>query len=148
MKFYKLIQNLNKTIDAVLRNDGSCIPIDYKNNDYQQFLKDVAEQGIEIVEGPDIYEPDYATLRQQEYPPYSEQFDQIFHGGLDAWKETIQEIKDKYPKTITGGVIVGPVPEWVQEAVDEWILLQTPQEEVVEEIQEELPEVVEEELNT
>ena len=40
---------------------------------YQQFIQDVAEQGIEIVEGPDIIEPDYATLRQQEYPSREEQ---------------------------------------------------------------------------
>ena len=88
---------------------------------YQQFIQDVAEQGYDIVEGPDIVEPDYATLRQQEYPSREEQFDMQFHdqvNGTTTWKDTIQAIKDRYPKTITGGVTIGEVPAWVQEAVD------------------------------
>ena len=88
---------------------------------YQQFIQDVAEQGFDIVEGPDIVELDYATLRQQEYPSREEQFDMQFHdqvNGTTTWKDTIQAIKDRYPKTITGGVIIGEVPAWVQEAVD------------------------------
>jgi hypothetical protein len=44
------------------------IPLDPANSDYQQFIQDVAEQGIEIVEGPDIVEPDYATLRSTRIP--------------------------------------------------------------------------------
>jgi len=32
------------------------------------------------------------------YPSIPEQLDDIFHNGLDAWKATIQETKDKYPK--------------------------------------------------
>ena len=30
----------------------------------------------------------------------------------------IQAVKDKYPKTITGGTTIGEVPDWVQEAAD------------------------------
>ena len=88
---------------------------------YQQFIQDVAEQGIEIVEGPDIIEPDYATLRQQEYPSREEQFDMQYHdqvNGTTTWRDAIQAIKDKYPKTITGGTNIGTIPAWVQEAVD------------------------------
>ena len=91
------------------------------NRDYQQFIQDVAEQGIEIVEGPDIIEPDYAALRQQEYPSREEQFDMMYWdkvNGTTVWEDTIQAIKDKYPKTITGGTTIGEVPAWVQEAVD------------------------------
>ena len=106
-------------VTSIQKNNLS-IPIDLANSDYQQFIQDVAEQGIEIVEGPDIIEPDYATLRQQEYPSYADQFDQIYHEGVDAWKAGIQEIKDKYPKTITGGTTIGEVPDWVQEAADNW----------------------------
>lgn len=40
----------------------------------------------------------YKTLRAAEYPSFADQFDTIFHNGLDAWKEQIQAIKDKYPK--------------------------------------------------
>lgn len=40
----------------------------------------------------------YQRLRSAEYPPVVEQLDKIFHEGVDAWKEEIQAIKDKYPK--------------------------------------------------
>ena len=40
----------------------------------------------------------YVVKRQAEYPSYADQFDTIFHDGLDAWKAQIQAVKDKYPK--------------------------------------------------
>jgi hypothetical protein len=148
-----------KIIDSGIKIVSTNIPIDPENRDYQQFVQDVAEQGIEIVEGPDIIEPDYATLRQQEYPSREEQFDMQYHdqvngtttwrdtiqaikdkypnqqeypsreeqfdmqyhdqvNGTTTWRDTIQAIKDKYPKTITGGTTIGPIPDWVQEAVN------------------------------
>jgi hypothetical protein len=41
---------------------------------------------------------EYQRLRAREYPSYADQFDQIYHEGVDAWKASIQEVKDKYPK--------------------------------------------------
>ena len=32
------------------------------------------------------------------YPPIAEQLDQIYHEGIDAWKETIAAVKSEYPK--------------------------------------------------
>lgn len=40
----------------------------------------------------------YKDLRAAEYPSYADQFDTIFHDGLDVWKAQIQAVKDKYPK--------------------------------------------------
>jgi hypothetical protein len=40
----------------------------------------------------------YIAKRAAEYPSYADQFDTIFHEGLDAWKAQIQAVKDKYPK--------------------------------------------------
>ena len=40
----------------------------------------------------------YKGKRAAEYPSYADQFDTIFHDGLDAWKAQIQAVKDKYPK--------------------------------------------------
>jgi len=40
----------------------------------------------------------YIYDRQSEYPSYADQFDQIFHEGIDKWKETIQAVKDAHPK--------------------------------------------------
>jgi hypothetical protein len=40
----------------------------------------------------------YKYARAAEYPSFADQFDIIFHEGLDAWKAQIQAVKDKYPK--------------------------------------------------
>ena len=40
----------------------------------------------------------FKAQRQAEYPSYADQFDTIFHDGLDAWKAQIQAVKNKYPK--------------------------------------------------
>ena len=114
---YKIINS------KVIKKEELFIPISEGNRSYQQFIQDVAEQGIEIVEGPDIIEPDYAALRQQEYPSREEQLDMMYWdkvNGTTVWEDTIQAIKDKYPKTITGGTTIGEVPAWVQEAADNW----------------------------
>lgn len=41
----------------------------------------------------------YQRDRIKEYPSVQDQLDMLFHGGYDGWKEMIQEIKDKYPKS-------------------------------------------------
>ena len=98
-------------------------PIDASNSDYQKFIQDVAENGVELVEGDGIYEPSYTELRAAEYPTIQEQEDMKYWdeiNGTTVWRDTITAIKDKYPKTITGGTTIGPVPDWVQEAADNW----------------------------
>ena len=42
----------------------------------------------------------YTENRQIAYPSFADQFDTIFHGGIDAWKAEIQYIKNKYPKEV------------------------------------------------
>lgn len=41
---------------------------------------------------------EYKAKRAAEYPSFADQFDTIFHDGIDAWKEQINTIKEKYPK--------------------------------------------------
>jgi len=41
----------------------------------------------------------YKDKRAAEYPSIADQLDKIFHDGIDEWKETIQAVKDKYPKS-------------------------------------------------
>ena len=115
---YKLYKSGNT---YSLQTGGTSIPVDPANGDYQQFIQDVAEQGYDIVEGPDVVESSYVELRVAEYPSREDQFDMQFHdqvNGTTTWKDAIQEIKDRHPKTITGGTTIGPIPSWVQEAVD------------------------------
>ena len=124
MNTYKI--HINQLSDTeteyfVIRNNKTWIPRDMGNKSYCQFLADVKDQGISIVEGPDVKSPSYAELRVAEYPSREEQFDMQFHDEVDGtttWRDTIQAIKDRYPKTITGRITIGEVPTWVQEEVD------------------------------
>jgi len=41
---------------------------------------------------------EYQRDRKKEYPTIKNQLDDIYHNGIDGWKETIKAVKDKYPK--------------------------------------------------
>ena len=40
----------------------------------------------------------YKEQRASAYPSIADQLDQIYHEGIDAWKETIAAVKAEYPK--------------------------------------------------
>ena len=40
----------------------------------------------------------YSEKRASAYPSIADQLDQIYHEGIDAWKETIAAVKAEYPK--------------------------------------------------
>ena len=40
----------------------------------------------------------YQRSRAEEYPSIEDQFDDLYHNGIEGWRTTIQAIKDKYPK--------------------------------------------------
>ena len=42
----------------------------------------------------------YKYKRQQEYPSIPDQLDTLYHGGYDAWKASIDAVKNKYPKGV------------------------------------------------
>ena len=42
----------------------------------------------------------YKEQRAQAYPSIADQLDQIYHEGIDAWKETISAVKAEYPKGV------------------------------------------------
>ena len=112
---------INKNDFILRKSDGASIPKSNGNRDYQQFLQDVKEQGLGIVEGPDITTESYAILRSKEYPSIEDQQDMQYWdavNGTTTWKDKINEIKTKYPKTNTGSTTVGAVPSWVQTEVD------------------------------
>ena len=45
-----------------------------------------------------ISENEYKEKRRAEYPSIEDRLDDIYHNGIDKWKETIKAVKDKYPK--------------------------------------------------
>lgn len=58
---------------------------------------DKAIEGTPPAEVSD-YRESYRMKRMKAYPPLEEQLDMIFHDGIDAWKATIQSVKDQFPK--------------------------------------------------
>ena len=117
---YKLLDESIKRAE-----DGVFIPTDPSNRDYQQFLQDVKVEGISIVEGADVVEPDYVALRTgvDGYASVTEQLGMQTDG---TWDAHVAEVKAKFPKTITGGTTIADVPAWVQAAADAVELQESP----------------------
>jgi len=113
---YKLT-NFQGSYSIKRLSDTVFIPQAEDNTDYQQFLQDVKEHTVSIVEGADVVEPDYVALRTSAdgYASTGEQFGMQTDG---TWDVHIADVKAKFPKTITGGTTIGDVPAWVQEEVD------------------------------
>ena len=70
------------------------------NNERMEFDSADYDQAIEDRAQNKLYEQDhgYKDDRQAEYPSIVDQLDDIYHNGIDGWKETIKAVKDKYPK--------------------------------------------------
>ena len=126
MKKYKIIENPtpNGICTSILNKDtGVICPQCRGNKEYDQFIRDVKEQGIDIVEGEDVVTvvtEEYATARRKAYGPIEDQLDKIYHKGLDVWKSDILAIKDAIPKTqeYATSISVKSVPDWVQTEAD------------------------------
>ena len=60
--------------------------------------EDIVQKIAEIEYTEEVEE--YKRVRELAYPSSGEQFDKIFHDGVDAWKANIQAIKDAHPKAV------------------------------------------------
>jgi hypothetical protein len=40
----------------------------------------------------------YQRDRAAAYPSFADQFDTLYHGGINAWKATIDAVKEQFPK--------------------------------------------------
>ena len=111
---YKLNENSIQRL-----SDNAFIPRAEGNRDYQQFLQDVKVNGISIVEGEDVIEPDYVALRTGEdgYASIGEQLDMQYKND-GSWEAHILDVKTRHPKTNTGSTTIAAVPSWVQEEAD------------------------------
>jgi hypothetical protein len=78
----------------VLDGDNVIILDDDITFDHAEFAQKCAE-----VEYKEELE-EYRQARASAYPSSGEQFDKIFHEGVDAWKADIQAIKDAHPKAV------------------------------------------------
>ena len=86
------IDELYPNTAYVIKNESVLEILDDTVVSYEDIVQKVAELDYQ----EEVKE--YQRQRAAEYPPYADQFDKIFHQGIDAWKADIQAIKDKYPK--------------------------------------------------
>ena len=62
--------------------DAAGSPVQYSNDAVQAYIDANA----------------YKSQRAAAYPPITEQFDLLYHGGMDAWKAAITAVKEEFPK--------------------------------------------------
>ena len=81
--------DLNQWMSGLKLNDKSIFPISADGE--RLYMQSIEEKYREECS-------DYKSKRVEEYPDYGDQFDMIFHHGLVAWQDQIQQVKNKYPK--------------------------------------------------
>lgn len=79
---------IGETYDGIVWNENNKDSIPTREEVTAEVGRLIVEEGSKI----------YQLQRLAEYPSYADQFDLLYHGGYDAWKAKIQEVKDKYPK--------------------------------------------------
>ena len=89
--------------------NGSTGEVEYNDGTNNATISDISSYDFETrfktklkaitdAEATAIKNRTYDVKRTMEYPPISEQLDEIYHNGIDGWKNTIKAVKDKYPK--------------------------------------------------
>jgi len=115
------IQTVKLLDSGYLVNGTMSVPNDPANRHYQMIL-DWINDGNQP-EGADIIEPDYVALRTgpEGYAPTGEQLGMIADGIQAAH---VAEVKAKFPKSITGGVTIGEVPQELLDAAADKLFAQ------------------------
>lgn len=74
---------------------------DYKQIIWHNDTPEISEKDIKAKQkelDAEYVSNEYQRQRKTEYPKIADQLDDIYHNGIDGWKEKIKAIKDKYPK--------------------------------------------------
>lgn len=80
----------------VIVNDSDIKQIEWLENTTPIAEADILAKQKELQ--ADYEAKEYQRNRASEYPSIAEQLDDLYHNGIDGWKEAIKAIKDKYPK--------------------------------------------------
>jgi hypothetical protein len=70
----------------------------YINNDIPYDVNDNIVSIDDNAVNAEVAANAYKSHRQQAYPSIVDQLDTLYHGGYDAWKASIDVVKNKYPK--------------------------------------------------
>ena len=90
--------------DAIRKAYPNVVTTYDKTGAFDKDGKKVTLVQSKIDEARSTLDTDYAKVkykddRKKEYPSITDQLDDIYHNGIDAWKATIKKTKDKYPKS-------------------------------------------------
>lgn len=95
IKLHQAIKSISP--NAQFSCEGDCYEgLTWYNDEYKPTEEEIVQKVAELEYQEEVNE--YQRQRAREYPSYADQFDQIYHEGVDAWKATVQAVKDKYPK--------------------------------------------------
>jgi len=95
----KVLQTLTPDAEWIIRGDQVYSNLEWLDTEQEKpSEEEVVQKQAELKYQYEVSV--YQRQRAREYPRYSDQFDQIFHEGIDAWKATILEVKRKYPKQV------------------------------------------------
>ena len=83
--------------DFICQDDGNGVYIREWLSDKAQPTEAEITQAIADAE-TEYTNTQYKRDRADAYPSIADQLDQIYHEGIDAWKETIAAVKAEYPK--------------------------------------------------
>jgi len=86
-----------------VRPDGT---IEFRRADYEEVIARVEAEvaaitDVYIIPPEEIaaYEAkQYQRDRAKAYPSIVDQLDVLYHGGYDAWRAAVQEVKNQFPK--------------------------------------------------
>ena len=91
---HEAIRELYDTAVLIQGNTVDDVVVKDANGDEVSIVKDDVTAKITELEDATAYIHD----RHNAYPSIADQLDDMFHNGFDAWKATIQEVKDNNPK--------------------------------------------------
>lgn len=111
-----IIETVKTQENSYLVNGTMSVPNDPANRDYQLILDWINEGNTP--EGPDVIEPDYVTLRTG-VDGYASTGDQLGMQYDGVWEDHVADVKERFPKTITGGTTIGDVPQDILDAAAE-----------------------------
>lgn len=115
IKTVKLVNDQDGNASGCLVNGSMSVPMAEGNRHYQAILDWINEGNTP--EGADVVEPDYVALRTGEdgYASIAEQMDMQYKAD-GTWEAHIADVKERFPKSITGGTTIGEVPQALLDA--------------------------------
>lgn len=91
---HEAIRELYDTAVLIQGNTVNDVVVKDENGNEVSIVKDDVTAKITELEDA----TSYIHARHNAYPSIADQLDDMFHNGFDAWKATIQEVKDDNPK--------------------------------------------------